>query len=73
MITGILGIFGQYEMTIASIISQTMSLIIEPAGAHKFAYTRIREETGEAVWCWPNEKPISQLVEAQGQILDITA
>ncbi len=52
---------------------QALSLIIEFAGAHKFAYTKVAAATGEAVGRWPNERPISQLIEAKGQLINITA
>jgi hypothetical protein len=52
---------------------QRLSLIVESAGAHKFAYTKIADATGDAVWRWPNEAPISQLIEAKGQLLNVTA
>lgn len=58
----------------ASALNQSLALIIQAAGAHRFAYTKVSQETGEAVWRWPNEPtPSRQLVEALGQVVDVTA
>jgi len=47
--------------------------VIEPAGAHKFAYTKVAPETGEEIWRWPLEKPKSEPgVAAVGQLLDVS-
>jgi hypothetical protein len=58
-------------MTPAS-ISAPISLRIEPIGAHKFAYTKVENETGETLWRWPREAPLSQRVEPLGQLLDVS-
>jgi hypothetical protein len=54
-------------------LNQAFALYIEPAGEHRFAYIKVSEETGEAVWRWPREAPTSPLVEAMGQLLDVRA
>jgi hypothetical protein len=54
-------------------LNQAFALIIKPAGEHRFAYAKVSEETGETVWRWPHEKPSSPLVEARGQLLDVSA
>lgn len=46
--------------------------IIEPAGAHRFAYIKRAQETGEELWRWPLEKPAERPLEAMGQLLDVS-
>ncbi|MBC7770831.1 MAG: hypothetical protein H7124_18790 [Phycisphaerales bacterium] len=53
--------------------TQQTSLLIEPAGAHKFAYTEVSRESGETLWRWPLEEPLSQRVQATGTLLDVSA
>jgi hypothetical protein len=60
----------------ATAMNQPLSLIIEPAGAHRFAYTKVEAHSGEAVWRWPQEQPLretTRAIEARGQLLDISA
>jgi hypothetical protein len=52
-------------------LNQPVALLIEPVAAHRFAYTKVEEKTGEAVWRWPHETPSMPLVEARGQLLDV--
>lgn len=47
--------------------------VIEPAGTHKFAYTKLAPETGEELWRWPLEEPQNKTaVSAVGQLLDVS-
>jgi hypothetical protein len=54
-------------------LNQAFALYIEPVGEHRFAYTKVSEETGEAVWRWPREAPSRPLVDAVGQLLNVSA
>ena len=54
-------------------LNQAIALIIQPAEGHRFAYTKVSQETGEAVWRWPREMTTRPLVEARGQLLDVRA
>jgi hypothetical protein len=54
-------------------LNQVFALIIQPVGGFRFAYTKVSDETGEAVWRWPREAPAQPLVEARGQLLDVRA
>jgi hypothetical protein len=47
--------------------------VVRPDGAHKFAYSEVRSDTGETVWRWPNEPGLARRVEPKGQLLDLVA
>ena len=59
----------------ASALNQSLSLVIQTAGAHRFAYTKVSEATGEAVWRWPAEPAPKSLqpIEPRGQVVNIKA
>jgi hypothetical protein len=53
--------------------ANTTEFVVRPNGAHKFAYSEVRSDTGETVWRWPNEPGLARRVEPKGQLLDLVA
>jgi hypothetical protein len=60
-------------MTPITRLLEPMSMVIAPAGACKFTYTKVEDATGEIVWRWPHEPGLAKRVEAKGQLLDLLA
>jgi len=49
------------------------AFVIQTAGAHKFSYTKVAADSGQTVWRWPIETPLSQRVQATGSLVDVKA
>jgi hypothetical protein len=52
--------------------SAPTALEITPVAPFDFSYTKVRLDTGEAVWRWPRETPAST-PKAAGDLVDIVA
>jgi hypothetical protein len=59
-------------MSISNVTLSQLVLLIQANGPHRFAYTKLSPETGEAVWRWPQQQtaPLAR-VEPKGQMLDV--
>lgn len=52
----------------ASDAKPALRLEIKPIGPFDFSYTKIRADTGEAVWRWPRSSPPSGI----GDLIDVS-